>query len=155
MKRNSSYRRRRSSRRRRMKKIDAWLSRNGLDLFGICFFLLALVLLLVPFHTLLSENQLESRLVKWLVFEQGTPSLGGAFLVVAVLVGVVRVRMRINGRQQWWARQCPTCQGTHLSRIHRTWPDRLLGKTGIPVRRYVCRDCGWRGLRIDESRIHY
>ena len=50
--------------------------------------------------------------------------------------------------QGFWSTHCPRCNSKELNRIHRLTGDRLLGSLGFPVRRYRCRNCAWKGLRI-------
>ncbi|MBE2197575.1 MAG: hypothetical protein IAE79_03125 [Anaerolinea sp.] len=148
------YRRRRSSRRKHQSKaVVGWLSHNGLDVLINVLFVVGILFLFDPFRFIVDPDQYTTGLGRWFFHEQGMQSLGGLGLVTAVLIGSIRLRWRINNRQQWWARGCPKCGSSDLSRIHRTWSDRLLGAVGIPLRRYTCRNCHWRGARIDDSRI--
>jgi hypothetical protein len=43
---------------------------------------------------------------------------------------------------------CPNCLEHEFIRVRRRRLDRLVAGLGIPVRRYVCRNCSWGGLRI-------
>lgn len=151
----STRKRRRRSRRqrRRFRKLSHWFKVNSLDIVGILFLLLGIALLIYPLDSLVRAPELKSELVRWFTLGSGAPLLGSGILVLAVLIGAIRVRWRINNHQPWWARRCPKCNSTHLSRIHRHTSDRLLNAGGIPVRRYTCRDCKWRGPRIDESQV--
>lgn len=152
---SKGYYRRHSHRRSRwQKRVRNWLSQNWIDLLVNLLLLVGILLMLDPFRFFVAYDQVETGLVEWFFRKGGAQSLGGAALVTAVLLGAIRLRWRINHRQKWWARGCPECGGNNLSRIHRTWYDRLLGLIGIPLRRYVCRDCHWRGPRIDESHVH-
>lgn len=153
----SSYQRRRSRRRRsrRTRRVAAWLMRNGLDLSLNLLFLFGIVLLFNPLRLLAAPGRFELGLARWLVHDGGTQSIGGLILVATMLIGAIRLRWRINANKAWWARHCPECGGTQLGRMHRKWYDRVLNAAGIPVRRYVCRECHWRGPRIDDSHIHY
>ena len=46
---------------------------------------------------------------------------------------------------------CPQCKEQELIRVRREKRDRLIEHFGIPVRRYVCRNCSWSGLRIGSA----
>jgi len=43
---------------------------------------------------------------------------------------------------------CPQCKEQDLIRVRREKKDRFIEHFGVPVRRYVCRNCSWGGLRI-------
>ncbi|MCB8922334.1 MAG: hypothetical protein H6662_12185 [Ardenticatenaceae bacterium] len=152
---HQTYRRRRSRRGRKRggTAVSSWIKRSGLDTLIVLLFLLAIFGLSDPFSHMDWARHESNLLFNWFVFQGGVQHLGGAALVVAVVLGVLRLRWRINHHQAWWARGCPQCGKTNLSRIHRTRLDKLLSSLGIPVRRYICRECHWQGARIDESRI--
>lgn len=99
---------------------------------------LAGALQLVP-----AEEGLEAAI--WLI------SIG--LVVTAVGILLWALRNRIVNRPSTWDRACPQCGGSHLKRIHRHVWQVVPSWVGIPVRRYLCDDCGWKGLRIDETRI--
>lgn len=148
------YRRRRSRRGQRRSFVPSgWLLNNWLDLIIVTLFAMGMMLLVDPFQWLVDPHRYETGLGWWFFHEQGAQSLGGIALVTAVLVGSIRLRWRINNQQTWWARTCPQCGGNNLSRVHRTWLDHAFGAVGIPLRRYICRECHWTGSRIDESHI--
>ena len=46
------------------------------------------------------------------------------------------------------AHVCPRCRHDELRRIRTLWHQKLLRRIGIPVKRYLCDNCGWRGGRI-------
>jgi len=75
--------------------------------------------------------------------------------ILGFLFIVFRIRYRFFRSQRWRSPACPRC-GSELYRVHRSWFDRLLGKTLLPhSRRYLCQDpdCGWSGLKgIDRGR---
>lgn len=152
---HQTYRHRRSHRKskRGSTAVSSWMSHNGLDLLFTLLLFLAIFGLIDPISRLDWAEREGGLLSHWLVFHSGVKFLGGAMLVVAVLLGSLRLRWRIIHHQAWWERGCPECGGTKLSRIHRTPLDHLIGSIGIPVRRYICRDCHWQGMSIDESRI--
>lgn len=150
---SSTFVRRRRSHRRSSRRYLNWLKQNGVDLILTGTLLLGVLLLFNPLQGVVALSKVQSPLVDWFVYHQGTVHLGGLILVTAVLLGLLRLRHRVIYHQRWWARQCPHCQGTHLSRVHRTWFERLMSVVGVPMRRYICKDCRWQGPRIDETRI--
>jgi Zn ribbon nucleic-acid-binding protein len=68
----------------------------------------------------------------------------------------LRLRHHARQRRRWWAGEgCPRCSEMHLKRTPRHRSDHLFGAVGIPVRRYLCGSCGWRGRRVDEQRVFF
>lgn len=56
--------------------------------------------------------------------------------------------------KKWWSTHCPGCeQNNTLERTHRTYQDRLWSLLFIPIRRYRCRNCRWKGIRLNENLI--
>ena len=74
-------------------------------------------------------------------------------VLTAVALILWALRNRIVNRPSTWDRACPQCGGGDLKRIHRHAWQMVPSRVGIPARRYLCDDCGWKGLRIDERRI--
>lgn len=82
-------------------------------------------------------------------------SSGYKGLILAVALAVIgllsflalRFRVRHNALL-YTAAGCPQCQEHELIRVRRRKTDRVIARLGIPVRRYVCRNCSWGGLRI-------
>jgi len=69
----------------------------------------------------------------------------GLGMITAVLQGWFFIRYR----PQWQERAgCPQCGGYQLSRIRRTSSDMLLNWIGFPIRRHMCKTCGWQGRRF-------
>ena len=79
--------------------------------------------------------------------------LGLPTFTIGVFLGLWRLRWRINRYEGWWNTHCPDCQSKELKRTRRRPFDRLLGRLGIPVRRYICADCQWEGRRVDPWRV--
>jgi hypothetical protein len=73
-------------------------------------------------------------------------------LLVVVFVALWRLRWRIIQSERLWSTTCPQCDLPELHRIHRRFGGRMLGLLGVPVGRYHCRHCGWKGLRIRKTR---
>lgn len=89
-----------------------------------------------------------------LLAETGGILVGLPAFVVGVMLGVWRMRWQINRYEGWWNTHCPHCRSKELKRTYRRPFDRLLGRLGIPVRRYICTNCQWEGRRIDPWRVH-
>lgn len=74
----------------------------------------------------------------------------GLMLVIGSSVFLLyRINHRYMTNPETTSRVCPRCGGS-IERIHRSWFDRLLGRTLLPkARRYRCidRNCAWSGLR--------
>jgi len=92
-------------------------------------------------------SQLESLIISNARF------LGAILLMVALGTGLVALPGRVIRRVAWWKTQCPRCSQTTLKRIRRTRRDRLTEVSGIPFRRYLCDNCQWSGLRIDNDKL--
>ena len=84
----------------------------------------------------------------------GLPWMGFLLVILATVVLGNQARLQLMQRKVWWrASGCPSCGSEALKRRRRTRLDRLIGRLGIPLRRYICAQCGWQGLRIDESHL--
>jgi hypothetical protein len=153
VRRSSRRRRRRKQKERRSHRLAAWLRAYGLDLLISLLILMGLALFFNAPRLLAGPDRFQASLGNWLAFGNGAEQLGIFFLVVALLAGSWRLRWRILHHQSWWARQCPECGANALKRTHRRWYDRLWEWVGVPMRRYICVECRWRGMRIDERRI--
>lgn len=150
--RRSSRRRRRKQSEGRSHRLAAWLRAYGVDLIIALIALAGLALLLAPLF-LAESGRAQEGLASWLAYEGGAEQLGVFLLVIALLAGSWRLRWRVLRHEPWWARRCPECGANALKRTHRRWYDRLWGWVGVPMRRYICVECRWRGMRIDERRI--
>lgn len=82
------------------------------------------------------------------------PWLGLPLLMATTLVGARRLRWRINHTYAFWKDVCPRCGDPDLQRIPRKPYERRIANLGIPVRRYYCVSCRWRGTRIDGTLVH-
>lgn len=85
--------------------------------------------------------------------DNGAIIIGLPTLVLSLVGLVWRLRWRVNHYQPWHNDACPSCQSAQLKRKRRRYGDRLLGRLGIPVRRYICADCHWQGRLIDKRRV--
>lgn len=144
----------RKSRGRKKRASFSWTRSKAPDVLLLLLLLLALLLLLDPLAETAVANAYPSPLWHWLMREGGLPIIGAGLLLGTMLPASLRLRWRINHHTPWWARSCPKCRSANLSRIHRTRLDKLVNYVGIPIRRYICRDCHWKGARIDERRVN-
>jgi ribosomal protein S27AE len=69
-------------------------------------------------------------------------------LAGVIIIAGLRLRWRINRSPRLQSTHCPQCNAGGLKRIHRRLLERLPTLVGIPARRYLCGQCGWRGMRI-------
>lgn len=79
--------------------------------------------------------------------------LGALLLVAGLMAAALRLHYHILYNRRWWLSVCPRCQADALRRLRRSWWQRLLGWAGIPARPYICGACGWRGNRVDQTKI--
>lgn len=82
------------------------------------------------------------------------PWVGMPLLLTTALVGARRLRWRINHTYAFWKDVCPRCGDPDLQRIPRKRYERRIAALGIPVRRYYCVQCRWRGTRIEGTLVH-
>lgn len=129
-------------------------------LLWIGLLLIALIFLLNPFPAFIPDDPLigvsgspGERLLHQLAYTGFGQIVGSGLLVGAAIGGWFRLREKINGRSAYWSGTCPNCQGNTLSRIRRRATDRLICKLGIPVRRFRCDTCRWKGLRIEREHL--
>lgn len=81
------------------------------------------------------------------------PPIGLVGLVVATVLAARRLRWRINHTPRFYKDHCPRCGSHDLQRTPRRPFERRIANTGIPVRRYICVDCHWRGTRIESTLV--
>ena len=142
-------------------RMSRWLRHHYLESLLAAALATAVIFYLNPFPLLdLLVDRLPftlayqlTRLGKWLAYGGGSQLISGLFLVTAAAVVVVRWRRQFIDNDHLWSSRCPNCQSADLKRIRRTWPDRLVSRFVIPVRRYLCADCQWRGRKADRSRV--
>ncbi len=82
---------------------------------------------------------------------------GGILVILAVAFIVWRVRYRFETSPRFGRVTCPKCSAA-LERVHRTWWDRLMGRSLFPhSRRFRCSnpDCGWTSLLRKEVHQHH
>lgn len=82
------------------------------------------------------------------------PWFGALLLVVTTVAAARRLRWRINHTTLFWKDDCPRCGDPDLQRIPRKPHERRIAALGIPVRRYYCVVCRWRGTRIEGTLVH-
>lgn len=154
---SGTLRRVRGKKRRRRKR-RSWRERAPFryfpDLLILLFLVLAIVLLFDPFAGMLDQASGSwRRFLEPLVVDRLGVVIGALLLVATLIAGSYRVRWRINHATRFWMHRCPACGGEDLRRVRRNPRDRWLGRLGIPARRYICPECRWVGLRIDQNDI--
>lgn len=123
---------------------------------GLVGLLLAALLLLAnPFPRWVAQPAMGASLsLAQVMAYRGGSLLVGLLLLASVLaLGFARLRARINRIERWQKDLCPVCGSDDLRRVHRRWYQHLPSWLGIPVRRYVCGNCQWRGARIDRRQL--
>jgi predicted RNA-binding Zn-ribbon protein involved in translation (DUF1610 family) len=90
-------------------------------------------------------------LIDWLVAAGSAPLFGALLLGLVLLAMVVYFRRQLRARSSMWTHACPECGSYQLQRVHRRWYDRLLNLIGIPIRRYRCPNCHWRGPLLSSN----
>ncbi len=131
---------------------------RGLSLFVnlllLLLLLLAILLIVNPLPRWVAPPALSVNLslAQVMAYRGGALLVGLLLLAAVVFVGVSRIRAYAGRIERLQGDVCPVCGSSDLRRIHRRWFHRLPGVLGIPVRRYVCANCQWRGARIDRQR---
>ena len=137
-------RRVRKKRRKKERKQKNQLQRNGIDMLLFIWLVTAVVMIINPTNYSPTPFPSDALVLR----------LGGFILLILVLIlGLPRLRHRINYNKKLWGNTCPTCDTPELKRTQRQPKDRFVNKLGFPTRRYICANCGWRGARIDSSQI--
>lgn len=87
-------------------------------------------------------------LVTWLVNDFNAWIVAGGLLLLTALFALLIRHRLVSDRRLWYGAGCPNCMERELVRVSRQRRDRLYSLAAIPVYRYACRNCTWRGLRI-------
>jgi len=136
-------------------KQDPLLIRYRLELGWLFCLVAGVIFLLNPLALLPDAAENTTTLTNmqgWLAHEGGSQIVGGSLLLLAFPLTLLTLRKGLVYNQRLWRRNgCPGCGRDELRRTSRTWPDRILNRLNIPVRRYICPHCHWAGARIDES----
>ena len=139
---DKKLRRRKRSSRGTRKTLAPWLAKYWQDLIVAAGAVASLLTMTGP-------------VVGWLPAGVGLEWIGLIFLALSLAFATLRLRHHLVHNQTWWRRKgCPECGERSLKRQRRTSLDHLVGKLGIPRRRYMCAACKWRGALIDDSRLH-
>ena len=79
-------------------------------------------------------------------------ALGIALIVAVLILTRWRLRWRLLHSPRFSGNRCPQC-GQRMHRIHRKPADKVISRLIVPVRRFACnaKNCGWIGLRVDDS----
>lgn len=139
----------RRRRRRRPSFLQRWWVELALLLLAVMG--LSLILFSLPLFAMPAEGSENGGFLP--AWQRMLPFAGVMFLFVSLIGGALRLRYRVNYHEEWWIGPCPQCQKGELKRKRRRYGDRLLGRLGMPVRRYACEECQWEGARIDQSRV--
>lgn len=81
------------------------------------------------------------------------PPIGLGALIFTSIFAARRLRWRINNTSRFWKSHCPRCGSSDLQRTPRRPIERRVANMGIPVRRYICVECHWRGPRIESTLV--
>ena len=148
------------------RRLIPWLREYGIELELVTMVFLVLFLALEPWDVRKAVLRWLGQSIEWcaaLVGNAGRRCLdwldhlsfseAAMLLLLAFIwcVAVWRLRFHVLRHQEFWSTHCPQCRGTGLYRIHRKWYDNLLCRIGFPVRRYLCSNCHWRGIRVYQS----
>jgi L-asparagine transporter-like permease len=133
-----ALRRVRRKRKPRSQKVKERIAGRGLRLAAFILLLFAILIWFVPL-----DERFE--IVKQAVI------IGVAIAFVAILVVDFRNRYRSN-QANFVSSGCPQCGYEHLKRMERKKRDRIVGQLfGVPLRRYICPECHWKGTRVNEE----
>jgi hypothetical protein len=97
------------------------------------------------------DQRLSAVAQTWLAYQKGSEFLGVLVIGGAVVGGWLEVRRWYLATSTMWNHVCPECHYLNIKRIHRRTRDRFLNLVGIPVRRYLCPQCGWAGTRLGSQ----
>jgi hypothetical protein len=92
-------------------------------------------------------------LISWMINDFGSWIISLGLVLLLVIFLLFKRRRLMNDMRLWSGFGCPNCQERELVRVSRKKRDRLYALVEIPVYRYACRNCTWRGKRI-ARRIH-
>ncbi len=116
-----------------------FLAHYGVDLALVGGFILGVLILTSPWHNL---------------FPPSTLVIGGLLLVAVFVTTMFRLRRHLL--QSSWFNElapCPNCGHVGLKRTPRhEWQRFLARLTGLPIRRYICPQCTYKVLRLDNSK---
>ena len=134
-----------------------WLVQLLPDLLLLCTILIGLIFLFNRWWSIpiaLRPAGLLGQAVDAFAARGYLPMFGVLLLLPTSLGAVHRLRWRINHVRLLWKSTCPKCGSADLQRTPRKPIERRIANMGIPVRRYICVDCHWRGPRIEGTLVH-
>lgn len=136
----------------------SWVNRNRLPLSMIGCLVGGFLFLLNPWVVFIPSTEPgDSTWVNvqtWLASNGGSQVIGGLLLLASFPLSILFMRRTVLYNDRFWRRNgCPHCGRDELRRTGRLWYHRLLNLLGLPVRRFVCPNCHWKGGRIDEGHL--
>lgn len=100
------------------------------------------------------DSIIRSDLPQTIAYGSGAVILGITFSLISILLLFLIIRGIMANNRRYWSIMCPNCEGNKLKRLERTRFQRTVGKVFfLPIRRYICSDCGWKGSRVDYTRL--
>lgn len=148
-------RNRRKSRSARKQILSEW----NVEIIASLCLLLGIFLIVEDYNIRETTWALTNQLIDWVAAYLGThlsellesalrPSnlLAVVLLVVSISMLWKRIRSRLLQAAAQTPKSCPRC-GHSIHKQHRRNVEHLLSYF-IPMRRYHCRQCGWKGLQV-------
>lgn len=88
----------------------------------------------------------------WLAYQGGAQIVGGVGFLVSSFSALWLWRSNyMYDRTRWRTKGCPNCHEQTLRRTKIKTAEILLRLLFIPVGRYVCSNCGWKGRRVQDD----
>ncbi len=90
--------------------------------------------------------------IAWLAYQGGAQLVGvGGFLMAGFFNLLSWRRHYMYDKTRWRTKGCPNCHEHSLRRTKRTTAELLLRLLFIPIGRFVCTNCGWKGRLIQDD----
>lgn len=128
------------------------------DVLGLGALIASIGIMLNPFRNFVTESDqagtLNQNIMQWLAYDNGAFLIGLGLTILSILFLLYRVRFRMLNVRAYWSIECPSCGKGDLKRAERKWYHRFISKIAfVPLNRFMCKDCGWRGGRIDYTHL--
>lgn len=146
-------------------KKRTWAAFLGWDKLFLLFLLISLIFALAAVLVLLTPvlnvmvGFMGLSYAGWTEWQEWIMA-GERGLIIASALGLIALLFALLARYRlsrdfsvYMEAGCPQCHEHELIRVHRNHKDRALGKLGLLVRRYSCRNCTWHGLRLSGYRF--